>query len=154
MVKTQTNFVPSLKTQATTIRYFVFHDIIFPPKGLTSIIKPGSQYIARDVVRPEVIIFSMGFAASRATYVLLISVMVYIYSLVVEKLNLNALRWGKRVWCEPIFRELFCAINLAFIVIISNWSLHHNYSILNKNVGVWYMYVWLISRTTFLNCLR
>ena len=28
-------------------------------------VKPGSQYISRDVVRPEVIIFSMGFAASR-----------------------------------------------------------------------------------------
>ena len=28
-------------------------------------LKPGSQYIARDAVRPEVITFSMGFAASR-----------------------------------------------------------------------------------------
>ena len=28
-------------------------------------LKPGSQYIARDASRPEVILFSMGFDASR-----------------------------------------------------------------------------------------
>ena len=29
------------------------------------VVKPGSQYIARDASRPEVILFSMGFDASR-----------------------------------------------------------------------------------------
>ena len=37
----------------------------FEPNSRETVLKPGSQYIARDAVRPEVTTFSMGFAASR-----------------------------------------------------------------------------------------
>ena len=50
---------------AASLRYNGFIPLLILLSFPYSCVKPGSQYIACDAVRPEVIIFSMGFAASR-----------------------------------------------------------------------------------------
>ena len=91
--------------------YQVFHipGYYFSPKGLTSIIRI-QIYECFDL-------FPVVLLTNYTSNVICFSSNVHSYSDLILGLNL----------C----RELFCAINLAFILL----SLHHNYFILNKNVG-------------------